>query len=142
MAAGEAGLVKVESCQCGGIHQWSRMPTSHPRPLLCPRRRRIDHCCVVAPRRFQEGGELDHIPVARHTDFRSYLDRAFPGDFADELHVLIAVGIKELGGEEPEGAQLAPDGTGDFEDHEAWKWGRGIDGAGKNIASWTGMMKK
>ena len=75
-------------------------------------------------------------------DFRSDLSQAFPGSFADELLLLTAVGIKELGGEEPEGAQPAPDGTGDFVDHEAWKWGRGIDGAAKNIAAWGDIMNK
>ena len=70
------------------------------------------------------------------------MDRTFPCGLDDELLVFTGVCIKELGGEVPEGAQPAPDGTGDFVDHEAWKWGRGIDGAAKNITSWAATMKK
>lgn len=51
------------------------------------------------------------------------------------------VAIKELGGEEPEGAQPAPPGIAEF-DHEGWKYGRGISGAAKNITSWATIMQR
>lgn len=74
-------------------------------------------------------------------DFRSGLFQAFPGGITDELAVFIAVAIKELGGEEPEGSQPAPPGTDEY-DHEGCKFGRGISGAVKNIPLWAESMQK